>query len=131
MRLRGAVQHARLGVPGAYAGATEVFFECREGAASEQFPTQLPPQVGAVGFRSIQPHIAGPSIRELRGLEPDPSLDAFSVWGQLVERFSSGHLTYATDKLIALSAIASEIQGHIKSEYLAGMWRQHLAYQQL
>jgi hypothetical protein len=48
-----------------------------------------------------------------------------------MERFSLGHLTYATDKLIALSAIASEMQGHIKSEYLAGMWRQHLAYQLL
>lgn len=130
-RVRGAAQHARLGVPGAYAGATEVFFECREGAASEQFPAKLPPQVGAVGFRSIQPHVAGPGIRKSRGLEADPSLDAFSMWGQLVERFSPGHLTYATDKLIALSAIASEMQGYIKSEYLAGMWRQHLAYQLL
>lgn len=112
-------------------GATEVFFECREGAASEQFPARLPPQVRVVGSVGIQPHIDGSRIRKSLGLEADQSLDAFSVWGRLVERYSLGRLTYATDKLIALSALASEMQEHIQSKYLAGMWHQHLAYQLL
>ena len=112
-------------------GAAEVLFECCEGGASEQFPSQLPSQVGAVGLRGIRPHIDGPRIRKSLGLEADQSLDAFTVWNQFVRTFSLGHLTYASDKLVALSAIASEMQAHIQSEYLAGMWRQHLAYQLL
>ncbi|KAF4627911.1 hypothetical protein G7Y89_g10241 [Cudoniella acicularis] len=86
---------------------------------------------GAVGLRGIRPHIDGPLIRKSFGLEADQSLDAFTVWGQLVARFSRGQLTHATDKLVALSAIASEMRTHIESEYLAGMWRKHLAYQLL
>ncbi|KAI1409327.1 heterokaryon incompatibility protein-domain-containing protein [Hypoxylon sp. FL1857] len=112
-------------------GATEAFFECLENRASEHFPVQIPRQVGTAVLRGIRPHIDGPLIRETLGLEPDQSLDALSLWGHLVERFSLGRLTYATDKLVALSAIASEMQGHIQSDYLAGMWRRHLGCQLL
>lgn len=38
-----------------YFSATEVFFECLEGSASEQFPARLPPQIAGVAFGSLQP----------------------------------------------------------------------------
>ncbi|OTA97355.1 hypothetical protein M434DRAFT_62015, partial [Hypoxylon sp. CO27-5] len=112
-------------------GRTEVFFECLESIASEHFPVQLPWQIDTISPKGIRPHIDGSRIRKSLGVEPDQSLNPFSLWGYFVERFSLGQLTYATDKLVAFSAIASLMQRYIKSDYLAGMWRRHLGYQLL
>lgn len=112
-------------------GDTEVLFECKQGRASEQFPSHLPLQIKQVTLRQIQPQVDGPRLRNAMYLEADPSLNPITVWGDFVERFSSLQLTYLSDKLVALSAIASEMQPSINSEYLAGMWREHLPCQLL
>ena len=109
---------------------TEVFFQCHELVASEAFPRQLPPQI-RMSLGGIYPQREGPRLRKWRTLEPDTSLYAYSMWDWLVQDFSSGRLTYATDKLVAISAVAVEMQKHIRSEYFAGLWRQHLPYQLL
>lgn len=91
------------------------------------------PQESTARYKNcgIHPHVNGSRIRATQGLRPDTSLDAYSTWGWVVERLSEGKLSYATDKLVALSAVASQIHQHIQSEYLAGLWRRHLAYQLL
>ena len=109
---------------------TEVFFQCHHIVASETFPKGLPPRIGMT-LGGIQVRLKGPDIRKSRGLKPDMALDAYSCWGLLVQSFSLGNLTYATDKLVALSAIASEMQQHLRSPYLAGLWRAYLPYQLL
>lgn len=109
---------------------TEVFFQCHELVASETFPRQLPPRIRS-SLGGIYPQREGPRLREWRTLEPDTSLNAYSMWDWLIQDFSSGRLTYATDKLVAISAVAVEMQKHIRSEYLAGIWRHHLPYQLL
>lgn len=80
-------------------------------AHSETFPLQVPPQLSSTrNLRGLRPQIDGPRIRKSLTLEANQTLDSFSLWGVLVQTFSRGQLTYATDKLVALLAIASEIK---------------------
>jgi len=51
-----------------------------------------------------------------------------SWWLQSIPHFSKGRLTYATDRLLAISGLAKREQDRIYcgDEYLAGMWRSEL-----
>lgn len=52
---------------------------------------------------------------------------ALEVWSKLVVAYSRRHLTYGSDKLLALSRIANGMARTFKPEdYLAGLWRQGL-----
>ncbi|KAK8130877.1 hypothetical protein PG984_007315 [Apiospora sp. TS-2023a] len=111
-------------------GETQLFWDCHNCSACESFPTGLPPGVSRPS-KSLDPHISGARIRRQWSLSDAPELDAFSLWGELVEQCSQGHLTFPGDKLVALSGLASRMQQHIQSDYLAGLWRKHLPYQLL
>lgn len=112
-------------------GETQLYWECDEVAASEQFPFGLPSTAMKSNPKGIVPHIDGARIRKELCMMAAPTLDAFSVWSRIVGRYTTGQLTYQTDKLVALSGLAVEMHKHIQSQYLAGMWRKHLAYQLL
>jgi hypothetical protein len=58
-------------------------------------------------------------------------IDAYSVWIMAIRIYSRCHLTKEQDKLVAISAIAREIQPIIQGEYLAGLWRRYLPFQLL
>lgn len=47
---------------------------------------------------------------------------AMNEWSKCIEHYSTRHLTYATDRLVAISGIASRFAPFIKSRYLAGHW---------
>ncbi|OIW27818.1 hypothetical protein CONLIGDRAFT_682834 [Coniochaeta ligniaria NRRL 30616] len=47
-------------------------------------------------------------------------------WDRVVEEFSKCKLTYAKDRLVAISGVAKWTQEHTGDEYLAGMWRADL-----
>lgn len=47
-------------------------------------------------------------------------------WYEIVEPYTRGKLTFSKDKLVALSAIAQEIQLSTGYTYLAGIWKEHL-----
>jgi hypothetical protein len=51
--------------------------------------------------------------------------------GKVVISYMRADLTNGEDKLIALSGIAKQMQGMLKDEYLAGLWRHNLALQLL
>ena len=113
-----------------YFGATQLYWECCGRVASETFPLGLPARVGAPS-KGLDPHIDGARRRKGLGLSEAPDLDAFSLWDLIISTYSKGNLTHSTDKLVALSGLAGRMQKHTKSQYLAGMWRKHLAYQLL
>ncbi|KAK7398326.1 hypothetical protein QQX98_012295, partial [Neonectria punicea] len=96
--------------------------------ASETFPVGLPPGVGGLFKKSLDPHVDGAAWRRWHGLPEAPELDAFSLWNGVVYTYSNGKLTYPEDKLVAISGLASRMQKHTQSEYLAGLWRKHLPY---
>ncbi|KAF2188055.1 HET-domain-containing protein [Zopfia rhizophila CBS 207.26] len=114
-----------------YFGETELYWECCEVAASEHFPSGLPPSLVTSSPKGIIPHIDGARIRKGKRMMENSMLDAFTVWNRIVDEYTRGQLTYPTDKLVALSGMAKEMCKHTQSEYVAGMWRKHLAYQLL
>ncbi|KAF9774765.1 hypothetical protein IL306_007201 [Fusarium sp. DS 682] len=48
------------------------------------------------------------------------------IWYQLVQTYSRGQLTFASDKLVAFSAVVNTLQRKHRYTYLAGLWREHL-----
>lgn len=59
---------------------------------------------------------------------PPPVLTTLADWYTLVEQFSSRRLTYATDRLPAISGIAKEFASLLADEYVCGLWKSDLAY---
>ncbi|KAI6836604.1 hypothetical protein KC340_g12494 [Hortaea werneckii] len=57
------------------------------------------------------------------------SQDAHEFWSYAVQTFSEMQLTRPTDRLPAISAIASVIQAETGDQYLAGLWRRGLLKQ--
>ncbi|UPL00481.1 hypothetical protein LCI18_011415 [Fusarium solani-melongenae] len=66
------------------------------------------------------------------GGRPSRSGDDLEVlqeqWCLLVENYTKRNLTVATDKLPGISAIARLLAPKLKSDYLAGLWRQNLIF---
>ncbi|KAI9767501.1 MAG: hypothetical protein M1839_004489 [Geoglossum umbratile] len=101
----------------------QLFWECHELKASEQFPGGIPPRCDTSTQRNFL-H----SIEEHQ--EPKEYL---KVWGSIVERYTAGSLSRPSDKLIAVSALAMQISKMRSNAdiYLAGLWRSDLVDQLL
>ena len=54
--------------------------------------------------------------------EPEP----YNGWHNLISTYSSKKLTYESDRLPALSGVATKVQSLSQSEYLAGLWLNNL-----
>ena len=91
--------------------STQVFWECYQKVACETFPEEFPLPLVYTGIY----------------LQKQPV--SRSMWSWIVERYTSSELTYAADKLIAISGLAREIQMQTRDQYVAGMWRKDLEYQ--
>ncbi|KAK6850721.1 HET-domain-containing protein [Apiospora arundinis] len=111
-------------------GGKQLFWECQCCSASETFSLGLPPGVERM-VKSLEPNKGGAAIRRRENVPHAPELDAFALWGEIVHQFSKGQLTFAEDKLVAVSGLASRMHKHIQSDYLAGLWRKHLPHQLL
>jgi hypothetical protein len=61
-------------------------------------------------------------------LPSGPLIDPYYVWNKVLLAYTRGALTKQSDKLVAISAVAKQIQGMTKDRYLAGMWRRYLEY---
>jgi hypothetical protein len=49
-----------------------------------------------------------------------------SYWNNILDSYGATRLTFPTDRLIALSGIAREVQKVLKTTYIAGMWQDQL-----
>ncbi|KAF2176880.1 HET-domain-containing protein [Zopfia rhizophila CBS 207.26] len=101
--------------------ADGLFWECEEHSASELQPQGL--QRNAVeDKRSINRAFALPASAG----RPSPfaQMDPWGVtWAAIVRDFSDRNLTQPSDKLVALSGVASMMSQHFGSaRYLAGLW---------
>jgi hypothetical protein len=60
---------------------------------------------------------------EVSESEPNnPMIYLWGMWDELVRLYSLRKLTYITDKLPALSGVASRVHQLTQSRYLAGLW---------
>ncbi|KAF4628845.1 hypothetical protein G7Y89_g9301 [Cudoniella acicularis] len=108
----------------------QIYWECLEMDASEAFPGGMPRQV--VGrFKDLDPRSAGQKARIDRGLKSDPLLNTYSIWSKIVDQYTRCNLTKASDKMVALSALARQVQAQFGPEirYVAGMWDKYVASQ--
>ncbi|CAO2652291.1 Nn.00g005740.m01.CDS01 [Neocucurbitaria sp. VM-36] len=91
--------------------STQAFWECYQKVACEIFPDQFPLSLAyANSYLQKQPV-------------------SRSMWSWIVERYTSSDLTYAADKLVAISGLARDIQIQTRDQYVAGIWRKDLEFQ--
>jgi len=105
----------------------EVFWECNCLRASESYPEGIPP------LMDCQDTI---TIKSEKTDNEDSSIPHYSLlrtWSSVVERYSELHLTFSSDKLVALSALPHQVSVTFPDAgtYLAGLWKGPLAAQLL
>lgn len=112
-----------------YFAKFQLYWECRELAASEKYPSGLPDSMDmyACNKPSMDPcklfH-----VREVRS--------CYKAWIQYVQLYSRCRLTRPEDKLVALAGIAHRVGEALQvcgaaDNYLAGLWRRELLAQLL
>ncbi|CBX92002.1 hypothetical protein LEMA_P047080.1 [Plenodomus lingam JN3] len=92
---------------------TELLFECKTSYRCECMPERK----------------AYPTTPALipRAVASKKAHTIWQAWQRIVEQYSARNLTVASDKLPAISGIASKIRKATHSDYLAGLWRGNLA----
>ncbi|KAF2964342.1 hypothetical protein GQX73_g9223 [Xylaria multiplex] len=110
----------------------EVFFECCKTAASEGYPDGLPlpefcgdaplPKIFEPGDNSYVK-----SLSERWKYLGSRSETTFSIWSDIVTQYSSCQLTFASDKLVAISGIARYLEVARDDIYVAGLWAKTIA----
>jgi hypothetical protein len=132
--------------------AKQVFWECAQLAACEIFPSGLPEKlleqrpngerIPANRFKIYLKNAIRNSAEErptgyrnpyIRGLgtqpRPSPSSSAaYDHWNFIVSEYSRCALTYATDRIIAISGVAKQLQPAINDTFIAGLWKNHLPH---
>ncbi|TGO27653.1 hypothetical protein BPAE_0039g00630 [Botrytis paeoniae] len=83
---------------------SELFWECQHCDASESFP-------------DYYPQVSPPTI-----LHRDHDKPLSDIWHTIVQLYTSTNLTFAKDKLVAISGLAQLIQKKNRDLYLAGLW---------
>lgn len=91
-----------------YFGEQGMFWECRSNIKSEFLPDGFPGKLGS--------HLVRPE-------------DQSWNWFYIVWYYSKAELTLVSDRLPALSGIATRQHETTGDQYLAGMWREFLVYQ--
>ncbi|KAI0438476.1 heterokaryon incompatibility protein-domain-containing protein [Xylaria telfairii] len=94
----------------------QVFWECHQLVASEEFPTGLP-------LREIS------SSKCKRNLECKGRRDMRDTWADLVGLYSNCGLTKKSDKLVAISGLANELVRTTNDQYIYGLWKNDLYLQ--
>lgn len=90
------------------------FWECGEGLTTEIYPSHFDTQ--SLRFPCF-PESQRKWLSPTRGAD-----ESTSRWWELVKLYTKCDLTYGSDKLIALSGMASILLESIKEPYLAGIW---------
>jgi len=97
--------------------SNQVYWECRQLQASEHFPHGEP----------TYEELANSQLKRIcYGNQEEDKDDVLMRWQLLVSKYTSCDLTFETDRLIALSGIASMVHKRTQCDYLAGIWRKYL-----
>ena len=107
-------------------GSDSMFFECHELEACETFPGRLP----AIFQRQLKNRFK--SVYPSTDLNPTARAVSFlKSWQKIVLAYMQCDLTYASDKMIALSGVAEEFRSISDDIYLAGLWKNCFFIEQL
>lgn len=112
--------------------ADQLYWECAELEASENFPAKLPEGLGEKFKDWFQQRERPRENMQVRKSEMGSAVsrNAYARWERIVHAYTSGKLTKVTDKLVALSGVAREWQNRafVGPSYLAGLWRSDLVF---
>ena len=114
---RGWVYQERLLSPRTlHFGSTRIFWECKALGCCESYPSGQPEELFQ-GWKKT-------SITDL-------SESPLALWTKIVDGYARCSLSCETDKLVAVSGLASIISTRINSPYIAGLWQDSLPMQLL
>lgn len=103
----------------------QLYWECHELSASEEFPYGHPVRKhdsSVVRFKPEEIPLK-PSLYSNRGAHTRLG------WAELVELYSGCQLTRVSDKLVALSGLANHLQDKVDDVYISGLWRKDICQQ--
>jgi hypothetical protein len=93
---------------------TELLFECKTSYRCESSPSR-------------KTHLTTPAlIPKAISCSSNSHHTIWNAWHRIVEQYSKRDLTVSTDKLPAISGIASKIRKATGSPYIAGVWENNL-----
>ncbi|KAF4633522.1 hypothetical protein G7Y89_g4605 [Cudoniella acicularis] len=102
---------------------SQLYWECLEHDACEMLPFGLPKTPHAWGgqaWKSLSKE-SGSLQRVTYSRSPDSTLDAYGLWDKIFIAYTTGNLTYNSDKLVALSGVAQKLQPQIQTDYLVSL----------
>lgn len=100
-----------------YFGSSRMYLECFQNARFES--CHVP-----IIWASLSTKTINASKARIDRFQNNP--DGFKYWRSILEAYSKKLLTNPTDRLPALSGLASEIHKVTNAEYLAGIWREDI-----
>ncbi|KAG8530178.1 uncharacterized protein KY384_005661 [Bacidia gigantensis] len=101
-------------------GSSEVFWECQELMASESFPKEVPRDL----YRQSNFNTTPNNMEDNRITD-----DTFELWMRIRAQYSSCNLTFAKDKLVAISGVIDLLQQLTGHSFIAGLWSSIIPYQ--
>lgn len=111
---RGWVLQERLLSPRViYFGKRQVFWECREGHACETYPTGIP----GLNHNMVQDYKNQFSMWKIMTQE-EKSASGYVMWSKVVTVYTKCGLSFLSDKLVALSAVAKSLKRTSKTTTL-------------
>lgn len=103
---------------------SQVYWECRELVASEQFPEGIPETLRDLSpYNQTRPPTGKPT------LDLETRADLRDAWTALVDFYSNCKFTRLSDKMIALAGLAENMRNATEDIYLAGLWKNDLQKQ--
>ncbi|KAF1811351.1 HET-domain-containing protein [Eremomyces bilateralis CBS 781.70] len=115
-------------------GESKFFFDCREFERVEDTDyLHLRPDWSETLYGVPESELMQSMISQVSGFSAGSASNRqrqqpgiFDHWQTLCNHYSRRQLTFEDDKLPALSGMASTLGLKVKSEYLAGLWKDHL-----
>ncbi|KAJ8065680.1 hypothetical protein OCU04_006352 [Sclerotinia nivalis] len=107
----------------------ELLWECRKMAVCETYPNGQPELCRFMQSKVKLGELSGSELYGVRYLVDGDIANktekgiAYDRWEQWISIYSQTHLTKASDKLVAVSALAKCTRAVLNDIYLAGLWR--------
>ncbi|KAI0407856.1 heterokaryon incompatibility protein-domain-containing protein [Xylaria palmicola] len=122
-------------------GRREVLWECCQNLASESLPYGIPNiphnDMGSLSQSTTlkrldpsgDPHLSHLLSQSFGASLTDSTVrdTPYLLWWFLVRKYCQCALTYAKDRLVAISGVARYFKSIIKDQHIVGMWRKYLA----
>ena len=123
-------------------GDRQLFWECRNMAACEMSPNGLPSKMRDTDIKRKFATALKPPMQHNPSRSKAMIEELHRYWGDLVQIYCNSNLTYSSDRLVAISGLASNFYASFQSQgmfttlsdhpaYLAGLWNHDLTSQLL